>query len=177
MLTCLSSVTGWKFLNLSCRNTLSQCSVANVVPIQRLWDLIHECEMCVCMMKTCTLTCGFCTSECIWITDQPDSVSPSHHLFLPCPPSIRCVCVHACVCVCMRVAATSHRCTPHPHPSSWEVTQFPMIQCGCFCSVVAVATLRGTLILTVTAPWIMNRESDRVSDRGGVSVRERERDQ
>lgn len=53
-----------------------------------------------------------------------------------------------------------------PAPSrSWEVTQFPMIQCGCFCCVVAVAILRGPLMPTVTAPWIMDRESDSVLDR------------
>lgn len=74
-----------------------------------------------------------------------------------------------CVCVCVWQRPPS---AAPPAPSrSWEVTQFPMIQRGCFCCVVAVAILQGPLMPTVSVPWIMDRESDRVlgcvRERGG----------
>lgn len=59
-------------------------------------------------------------------------------------------CVYPCVCVCVGQRPPS---AAPPAPSrSWEVTQFPMIQCGCFCCVVAVAIMQGPLMPTVAVP-------------------------
>lgn len=113
--------------------------------------------------------CGFCATYWIWIIDHaclipyylsavfPLLITFSFPVLLLCRTTIR------CVCVWQRPPFAAP-----PAPScSWEVTQFPMIQCGCFCCVGAGAVLRGPLMPTVTVLWIMDRESDRVLDRGG----------
>lgn len=87
----------------------------------------------------------------------PPLITFSFPVLLLCRTTIR------CACLWQRPPSAAP-----PSPSrSWEVTQFPMIQCVCFCCVVAGAILRGPLIPTVTALWIMDKETDRVLDRGG----------
>lgn len=132
--------------------------------------------VCGCSALQLTCTVCICASYNIWIIDHTYYLSFSTILsvlclFLSSPFSFLSSCfvgqlsgVRVRVWVC--VTATSLLCTPAPS-RSWEVTQFPMIQCGCFCCVVAVAILRGPLMPTVTAPWIMDRESDRVLHSGG----------
>lgn len=135
-------------------------------------SLFRSEEVCVCM---CVINHMGSNTLSIYLIDQTYYLSFSASLLsfslitflflllLLCRTSIRCLSLTRSLFLYVCATATSLRCTPTPS-RSWEVTQFPKIQCGCFCCVVAV--LRGPLMPSVTALWIRAREWQSIRQTG-----------